>query len=107
MRETVRGNKAGLTLLRVVALSILLLTVSGTSNGKRLRLANDPLKLMAADGPAKQQKSDSLADARLPANKAFRCEHVVSRACAWGVSCAVRRGGPRRSSSRFCPGWSY
>ena len=44
---------------------------------QRLQLANDPLNLMAADGPANQQKSDSSADAWLPPNKAFRCEYVA------------------------------
>ncbi|WP_426990359.1 HNH endonuclease family protein [Pseudarthrobacter sp. Y6] len=43
----------------------------------RLQLANDPLNLMAADGPANMQKSDSSADAWLPSNKAFRCEYVA------------------------------
>ncbi|WP_422758923.1 HNH endonuclease family protein [Paenarthrobacter sp. C1] len=44
---------------------------------QRLQLANDPLNLMAADGPANQQKSDSSADAWLPPNKSFRCEYVA------------------------------
>ncbi|MBG0738954.1 HNH endonuclease [Paeniglutamicibacter antarcticus] len=47
------------------------------SADQRLQLANDPLNLIAADGPANQQKSDSSADAWLPANKAFRCEYVA------------------------------
>ncbi|ACL42006.1 conserved hypothetical protein (plasmid) [Pseudarthrobacter chlorophenolicus A6] len=47
------------------------------SADQRLQLANDPLNLMAADGPANQQKSDSSADAWLPSNKAFRCEYVA------------------------------
>ena len=44
---------------------------------ERRRLANDPLNLMAADGPANGAKSDSDAATWLPANKAFRCEYVA------------------------------
>jgi hypothetical protein len=40
-------------------------------------LANDPLNLLAVDGPANQQKSDSDAASWLPANKAFRCDYVA------------------------------
>lgn len=42
----------------------------------RTELANDPLNLLAVDGPANQQKSDGDAATWLPANKAFRCEYV-------------------------------
>lgn len=38
---------------------------------------NDPLNLLAADGPLNQQKSDSDAASWLPPNKAFRCEYVA------------------------------
>ncbi len=43
---------------------------------KRVALANDPLELLAADGPANQQKADGDAATWLPANKAFRCDYV-------------------------------
>lgn len=42
----------------------------------RKRLANDPLNLLAVDGPANRQKSDGDAATWLPKNKAFRCEYV-------------------------------
>lgn len=42
----------------------------------RQDFANDPLNLLAVDGPANQQKSDGDAATWLPANKAFRCEYV-------------------------------
>ena len=45
---------------------------------QRQNLANDPLNLIAADGPANQQKGAGDAATWLPANKAFRC-HYVSR----------------------------
>jgi len=44
---------------------------------ERERLANDPLELLAVDGPANQQKSDGDAATWLPPNKAFRCQYVA------------------------------
>lgn len=43
----------------------------------RVRLANDPLELLAVDGPANQQKSDGDAATWLPPNKLFRCQYVA------------------------------
>ena len=48
---------------------------SGTTGAPPL--ANDPLNLMSADGPANMQKSDSSAGAWLPANKAYWCEYIA------------------------------
>ncbi len=44
---------------------------------RRKALANDPLELLAVDGPANQQKSDSDAASWLPPNKVFRCQYVA------------------------------
>ncbi|WP_426996061.1 HNH endonuclease family protein [Pseudarthrobacter sp. N5] len=44
---------------------------------QRQSLANDPLNLIAADGPANQEKSASDAASWLPKNKAFRCHYVA------------------------------
>lgn len=44
---------------------------------QRRRLANDPLNLLAVDGPTNQQKSDGDAATWLPANKPFRCQYVA------------------------------
>jgi hypothetical protein len=44
---------------------------------ERRALSQDPLNLLAVDGPANQQKSDADAASWLPANKAFRCEYVA------------------------------
>ena len=44
---------------------------------KRVMLANDPLELLAVDGPANQQKGDGDAATWLPANKSFRCQYVA------------------------------
>lgn len=43
----------------------------------RKSLANDPLNLLAVDGPANQQKSDQDASEWLPPNKAFHCQYVA------------------------------
>lgn len=44
---------------------------------KRLRLANDPLNLLAVSGPANEQKSDSGPASWLPHNRAVRCAYAV------------------------------
>jgi len=43
----------------------------------RVQLANDPLELIAVDGPANQEKGDGDAATWLPSNKTFRCEYVA------------------------------
>lgn len=47
------------------------------SRDRRVLLANDPLELLAVDGPQNQKKSDGDAATWLPPNKAFRCEYVA------------------------------
>lgn len=47
------------------------------SREQRIRLANDPLNLLAVDGASNQRKSAGDAATWLPANKAFRCEYVA------------------------------
>ena len=44
---------------------------------QRRQLANDPENLLAADGPANQQKSDADASEWLPSNTAYRCTYVA------------------------------
>lgn len=43
----------------------------------RIRLANDPLELLAVSGTQNQAKSDGDAASWLPKNKAFRCEYIA------------------------------
>lgn len=43
---------------------------------RRMQLANDPLNLLAVEGAANEQKSDSDAASWLPSNKPFRCQYV-------------------------------
>jgi hypothetical protein len=47
------------------------------SDTQRRGIANDPLNLLAVDGPANEQKGDSDAASWLPPNKAFRCTYVA------------------------------
>ena len=44
---------------------------------ERLKVATDPLNLLAVDGSANQQKSDGDAATWLPPNKKFRCQYVA------------------------------
>jgi hypothetical protein len=46
------------------------------SAAHRRELANDPLNLLAADGPTNSAKGDKDAATWLPPNRAFRCEYV-------------------------------
>jgi hypothetical protein len=44
---------------------------------QRISLANDPLNLLAVDGPTNSAKRDSDAASWLPPNRAFRCAYVA------------------------------
>lgn len=44
---------------------------------KRNNFANDPLNLLAVDGPANMQKSDGDSATWLPPNKIYRCAYVA------------------------------
>ncbi len=47
------------------------------SSEQRHNLANDPLNLLAVDGPTNQKKSDADAATWLPPNKSYRCQYVA------------------------------
>lgn len=47
------------------------------SLGKRVTFANDPINLIATDGPTNARKSDSGPDEWLPPNQSFRCSYVI------------------------------
>lgn len=47
------------------------------SSEQRQQLANDPLELLAVDGPANQQKGDGDAATWLPSHKPFRCQYIA------------------------------
>ena len=44
---------------------------------KRVDLANDPLELLAVDGPTNEAKGDGDAATWLPPNRSFRCAYVA------------------------------
>jgi hypothetical protein len=46
------------------------------TKAQREAYANDPSVLLAADGPANQQKSDASADAWMPSNRNFCCAYA-------------------------------
>lgn len=61
---------------------------AGLTLVQRESLANDPLNLIAADGPANQDKSDGDAATWLPPDKKFRCHYVarqISVKAAYGL----------------------
>jgi hypothetical protein len=47
------------------------------SAAQRLSFANDPLNLLAVDGPTNNKKSDGDAATWLPPNKSYRCTYVA------------------------------
>src|SRR5664279_3550401 len=47
------------------------------SLANRITLANDPLELLAVDGPTNEAKGDGDAATWLPPNKAYRCAYVA------------------------------
>lgn len=47
------------------------------SPDERYEISQDPLNLLAVDGPANQEKSDQAADTWLPSNETFRCQYVA------------------------------
>jgi len=47
------------------------------SSQTRYNFYNDPLNLLAVDGPSNESKSDSDAASWLPPNKSFRCSYVA------------------------------
>jgi hypothetical protein len=72
------GTSSSVQIDHVVALSNAWQTGAGQLTlTKREALANDPLELLAVDGPANQQKSDGDAATWLPPYKAFRCQYVA------------------------------
>lgn len=47
------------------------------SYDRRVEFANDPLNLLAVDGPTNEKKGDGDAATWLPPNKPFRCQYVT------------------------------
>lgn len=47
------------------------------TRAERIALANDPLELLAVDGPTNQAKGDGDAATWLPPDRSFRCQYVA------------------------------
>lgn len=76
--EFSRDSSADIQIDHVVALSDSWQTGSQFfTRAQRIQLANDPLELLAVDGPANQQKGDADAATWLPSNKPFRCGYIA------------------------------
>jgi hypothetical protein len=73
-----KGDASAIQIDHVVALSDAWLKgAQRWDAGKRLAFANDPVNLLAVDGPTNASKSDGDAATWLPPNKAYRCAMVA------------------------------
>jgi len=75
--------------------------------GERQNLANDPLNLIAADGPANQDKGAGDAATWLPKNKSIRCHYVarqVSVKAAYGLWVTEAERDAMKRVLGSCPG---
>ncbi len=79
----------------------------GLTAKQRQSLANDPLNLIAADGPANQHKSAGDAATWLPKNKSFRCHYVarqISVKAAYGLWVTEAEKDAMKRVLASCPG---
>ncbi|MCP2265951.1 HNH endonuclease family protein [Promicromonospora thailandica] len=74
-----RGENSGdVQIDHVVALKNAWITgAADWDKAKRVQIANDPLNLVASDGPANMGKGAKDASEWLPDNQAYRCEYVA------------------------------
>ena len=79
--DFVRGPKSSVVQIdHLVALGNAWVTgAQQLSAAKRIALANDPVNLLAVDGPSNGGKSDRDASAWLPPNKSVRCSYVSAQ----------------------------
>jgi hypothetical protein len=78
----------------------------GLTPAQRQSLANDPLNLIAADGPSNQQKSAGDAATWLPKNKSIRCHYVarqISVKAAYGLWVTEAEKDAMKTVLRSCP----
>ncbi len=76
--EFAKADAAAVQIDHVVALSDA--WQKGAANwdaARRRAFANDPLNLLAVDGPTNERKGDGDAATWLPPNKAYRCRYVA------------------------------
>jgi Protein of unknown function (DUF1524)/Excalibur calcium-binding domain len=73
---------------------------------QRRNIGNDPLNLLAVDGPANEQKGASDAASWLPANKSFRCSYVARQVAVkvkYGLWVTVAEGVALARVLASCP----
>lgn len=74
---------------------------------QRQNLANDPMNLLAVDGPANLQKGAADAASWLPANKSFRCSYVARQVAVklkYGLSVTSAEAAAIAHMLSSCPG---
>lgn len=74
---------------------------------KRYSLYNDPLNLLAVDGPTNASKGDSDASAWLPPNKMYRCAYVARQIAVklkYGIWVIAAEKAAMLSVLSSCPG---
>ncbi len=107
--DFVRGNKTSslVQIDHVVALSNAWQTgAQKLTQEERLSLANDPLNLLAVDGPTNSKKGDGDAATWLPPNKSYRCDYVgrqVSVKAAYGLWVTESEKNAMASVLEGCP----
>ncbi|MGY4642364.1 GmrSD restriction endonuclease domain-containing protein [Cellulomonas sp. URHB0016] len=73
----------------------------------RVRFANDPMNLLAVDGPLNMQKGDGDTATWLPPNKAYRCAYVARQVgvkVSYGLWVSEAERGAMVSVLSTCPG---
>lgn len=76
------------------------------SPSKRYALYNDPLNLLAVDGPTNSSKGDSDASAWLPPNKSYRCAYVARQIAVklkYGIWLIAAEKTAMQGVLRSCP----
>ena len=77
------------------------------TQAQRVTLANDPLNLLAVDGPSNSAKGDSDAASWLPQNTGFRCEYVarqISVKATYGLWVTPAEKDAMHRVLNTCPG---
>lgn len=70
-------------------------------------IANDPLNLLAVDGPANMQKGDRDASGWLPKNKGYRCKYIARQIAVkgkYGLSVTPSEKQAMKRVLDTCPG---
>lgn len=76
------------------------------SAAKRQRFANDPLNLLAVDGPANEDKGAASADQWMPPNTGFACGYIARQVAVkrqWGLSVAEPERQAMARTAASCP----